>query len=77
MSGLTLEGYDACRGVITSGVETGRRGDISCHLLVTHDGYKLVEGFIQSSGGLRLLVEPLLHLLEPFIIHGRGVNNFQ
>jgi hypothetical protein len=24
-----------------------------------------------------LLIEPLLHLLEPFIIHGRQVNNFQ
>jgi hypothetical protein len=24
-----------------------------------------------------LLVEPLLHLLEPFVVHGRGVDNFQ
>jgi hypothetical protein len=24
-----------------------------------------------------LLVEPLLHLLEPFVIHGRRVNDFR
>jgi hypothetical protein len=55
----------------------GRGGDISCRLLVTHDRYKLVESFVHGSGGLRLLVEPLLHLLEPFFVHGRGVDNFQ
>jgi hypothetical protein len=43
--------------------------------LVTHDRYKLVEGFVHGSGGLRLLVEPLLHLLEPFFVHGRGVDD--
>jgi hypothetical protein len=53
----------------------GRGGNISCHLLVTHDRYKLVESFIYGSGGFCLLVEPLLHLLEPFFIHGRGVND--
>jgi hypothetical protein len=55
----------------------GRGGDISCCLLVTHDGYKFVEGLVQSSGGLRLLIEPLLHLLEPFVVHGRGVVDFR
>jgi hypothetical protein len=24
-----------------------------------------------------LLIEPLLHLLEPFVVHGRGVDDFQ
>jgi hypothetical protein len=28
-------------------------------------------------GGLRFLVEPLLYLLEPFFIHGRGVDACQ
>jgi hypothetical protein len=40
--------------------------------LVTHDGYKLVEGLIQGSGGLHLLVEPVLHLLEPFVVAGES-----
>jgi hypothetical protein len=48
-------------------VRLGRGGNVSCCLLVTHDGCKLVEGFIHGSGGLCLLIEPLLHLLEPFI----------
>jgi hypothetical protein len=30
-----------------------------------------------TSGSLRLLVEFLLHLLEPFIIYGRRVNDFR
>jgi hypothetical protein len=54
-----------------------RGGDVSCHLLVTHDCYELVECFIHGSGGLHLLVQPLLHLLEPFFVHGRGVDDFQ
>jgi hypothetical protein len=29
-----------------------------------------------DSGGLCLLIEPLLHLLESFVIHGKRVNNF-
>jgi hypothetical protein len=37
---LTPEGCNACRGVITSGVET--RGGMTLLLPLTHDGYKLV-----------------------------------
>jgi hypothetical protein len=49
----------------------GRGGNISCCLLITHDHYKLVEGFVHGSGGLHLLVDPLLYLLEPSFVHGR------
>jgi hypothetical protein len=72
--GLTLEGCDSFRDGYRWG-DQGRGGDISCHLLVTHDRYKLVEGFVYGSGGLRLLIEPLLYLLEPFFIHGRCKSN--
>jgi hypothetical protein len=71
--GLTLEGCDAFRGVVTGG-ETGGGGATFLHLLVTHDCYKLVQSFVHGSGGLHLLVGPLLHLLEPFFVHGRGVD---
>jgi hypothetical protein len=30
-----------------------------------------------TAGDLCLLIQPLLHLLEPFFVHGRGVNDFQ
>jgi hypothetical protein len=77
MPGLTLEGCDTCRGVITSGVKTGGGGDAFCCLYVTHDGYKFIQSLIHGSGGLHLLIEPLLHLLEKFVIHSKRVDDFQ
>jgi hypothetical protein len=55
----------------------GRGGDVSCRLLVTHGGYKSIQGFVHGSGSLRLLIQPLLHLLEPFFIYGRGVDDYR
>jgi hypothetical protein len=55
----------------------GEGGDVSCRLLITHDHYELVQSFIHGSGGLCLLIKPLLHLLEPFFVYGSGVDDFQ
>jgi hypothetical protein len=74
---LTLEGCDACRVVVTSGGETGGGG---VTLLATSwlpmMAINLFRGLVHGLGGLHLLIEPLFHLLEPFVIHGRRVDDF-
>jgi hypothetical protein len=75
---LTLEGCDAFRVVVTSCGESGGGGvmPFSASMFMTvRNLFRLC--LIHGSGGLCLLVEPLLHLLGPFIIHGKRVDDFQ